>query len=179
MEIRIISEEDFLALLKKDLIEIDALPKLVVDRLAEKGLKIATAESCTGGLISKLVTDCSGASAVFDCGVCSYANEIKEKVLGVKHDTLEACGAVSPQTAKEMAEGIKRLSGADVGVAVTGIAGPGGGTPEKPVGTIYIACATSVKTDIVLADFADKNNPRCKNRQLAAALALYCVFLGI
>ncbi len=179
MDFERITEDEFLSLLKKDGIDLNDIPKLLVEKLSQKGMKIATAESCTGGLISKLITDVDGASAVFDCGVCSYANEIKEKLLGVKQETLKDLGAVSPQTAKEMAEGVRKLSGAHIGISTTGIAGPSGGTASKPVGTIYIACANGAKTDIVLANFAAKNNPRCKNRQLAAALALYCAFLRL
>lgn len=120
----------------------------LVNLLLEKKLKIATAESCTGGLISKTITEVSGASAVFDCGVCSYANSIKEKLLGVKKETLDTYGAVSEQTAYEMAKGILNLAGADIGVSVTGIAGPTGGTIDKPVGLVYIGIAT--KNDVIV-----------------------------
>ncbi|MCL2517228.1 MAG: competence/damage-inducible protein A [Oscillospiraceae bacterium] len=104
--------------------------------------KIAAAESCTGGLISKRITDVSGASDVFDGSVVSYANDVKNKLLNVKPETLAQFGAVSEQTAAEMAEGVRKLMNADYGVSATGIAGPGGGTPEKPVGLVYIACAS-------------------------------------
>ena len=83
-----------------------------------------------------------GSSAVFHCGVCSYANEIKEKLLGVRHETLEKFGAVSEQTAAEMAAGIRTLSGADVAVSTTGLAGPGGGSPQKPVGLVYVGVSS-------------------------------------
>lgn len=177
--IRTITEDDFLWELKEKGISMDEVPALLIGKLSLKGLKIATAESCTGGLISKLITDQSGASSVFDCGVCSYANCIKEKVLGVSHKTLDAFGAVSPDTAKEMAEGILRLSDADISVSTTGIAGPSGGTPDKPVGLVYIGIATKARTDIIKADFSAKNNNRDKNRQLSASLALYCVLVSI
>ncbi|MBE6898542.1 MAG: competence/damage-inducible protein A, partial [Ruminococcaceae bacterium] len=120
-------------------IDIGDLQTAAVTRLKEKGLHVATAESCTGGYVSKRITEVDGASSVFDCGVCSYSNDIKEKVLGVSHDTLVAYGAVSEQTAREMAAGVRRLSGAEIGVSTTGIAGPGGGSPEKPVGLVYVA----------------------------------------
>jgi PncC family amidohydrolase len=133
-----LTSADIMALLKKNGLEPDKVEFEVVERLREKNLKVATAESCTGGLISERITRVSGASEVFDCGVCSYANEIKEKLLGVRHDTLSILGAVSAETAIQMAEGVKKLSGADITVSVTGIAGPSGGTSEKPVGLVYI-----------------------------------------
>ncbi len=110
--------------------------------LAENKMTVATAESCTGGLISKRITEVAGSSEVFGYGVVTYANEAKMNLLGVKSETLEAFGAVSYQTAEEMAEGVRKLSGADIGVAVTGIAGPGGGTPEKPVGLVYVGISS-------------------------------------
>lgn len=119
-------------------VDVGTLQNALVLALKEKGLKVATAESCTGGLISKRITEVPGASGVFDCGVCSYANEIKEKLLGVSHDTLSQYGAVSPQTAAEMARGARLLAGAEIGISTTGIAGPDGGTDQKPVGLVYI-----------------------------------------
>lgn len=115
--------------------------KKIVETLKARGEVFCTAESCTGGQISKTVTDLAGVSAVFFGGVVLYANEIKEKLLGVRHKTLEKYGAVSEQTAAEMATGAVRALGADFSVAVTGIAGPDGGSEEKPVGLVYIACA--------------------------------------
>lgn len=115
--------------------------KKIVETLKARGEIFCTAESCTGGQISKTVTDLAGVSAVFFGGVVSYANEIKEKLLGVCHETLEKYGAVSEQTAAEMATGAVRALGTDFSVAVTGIAGPDGGSEEKPVGLVYIACA--------------------------------------
>lgn len=115
--------------------------KKIVETLKARGEVFCTAESCTGGQISKTVTDLAGVSAVFFGGVVSYANEIKEKLLGVRHKTLEKYGAVSEQTAAEMATGAVRALGADFSVAVTGIAGPDGDSEEKPVGLVYIACA--------------------------------------
>lgn len=116
----------------------NSLAKTVVSKLAEKRLTVATAESCTGGTIGKMITDCPGASEVYKFGFVTYANEAKEKLLGVSHETLEKYGAVSEQAAREMAEGARRVSGADIAVSVTGIAGPGGGSEEKPVGLVYI-----------------------------------------
>lgn len=108
-----------------------SLENAVVKTFSERGLTLASAESCTGGLISKRITDIPGSSAMFGYGVCTYANEAKEKILGVKHETLEKYGAVSEATAREMAEGLLRLSGADVAVCTTGLAGPGGGSDES------------------------------------------------
>ncbi len=114
------------------------IEKEVVAFFREKGIFLATAESCTGGLISKRITDVSGASEMFGYGFCTYANEAKEKILGVKSETLAAHGAVSAETAAEMAAGLAGVSGADVCIAVTGLAGPGGGSREKPVGLVYL-----------------------------------------
>ncbi len=121
----------------------------LVKKLIEKKLTISTAESCTGGLIASEITSVAGSSEIFGSGYVTYANSAKMKMLGVKDKTLADFGAVSEQTAKEMAEGAKAASGADIAVSVTGIAGPGGGSDEKPVGLVYIAladdCGTIVK----------------------------------
>lgn len=114
------------------------IENLVCELLRERKLKLATAESCTGGLIAKKITSVPGASECFDCGVVTYSNEQKEKLLGVSAETLEKFGAVSEQTALQMCKGVKELADADFGISVTGIAGPGGGTPDKPVGTVWI-----------------------------------------
>ena len=121
----------------------DSLEEVVVKELAARGLTVATAESCTGGMLSQRITAVPGASGVFAYGACTYANDIKEKMLGVRHETLEAYGAVSPETAAEMARGVRKAAGADFGVGITGIAGPGGGTPEKPVGLVYLAACSA------------------------------------
>lgn len=119
------------------------LQTALVHKLKEKRLKIATSESITGGLVSKRITEVSGSSGVLECGVCSYSNRIKHELLGVSAETLEKYTEYSPQTAVEMADGVRRLSGADIGVSTTGIAGPGGGTDEKPVGLVYIGISTA------------------------------------
>lgn len=121
---------------------IDSEARLVVEYLYTQGLTVSFAESCTGGMLSESITSVSGASEVYEVGVCSYSNRIKRELLGVSARTLEGHGAVSGETAAEMAAGIKRLSGADIAVAVTGIAGPTGGTEEKPVGTVWLAVMT-------------------------------------
>ena len=120
--------------------------------LAEnKGLVLTCAESCTGGMVAAALTDIAGASAVFDRGFVVYANDAKVEVLGVSPDTLAAHGAVSAQTAREMALGALARSQADLAVSITGIAGPGGGTAEKPVGLVHFACARR-DGDIVLRE---------------------------
>jgi nicotinamide-nucleotide amidase len=120
----------------------DEIENVVVKHLQESGKTLALAESCTGGCIAQRVTDVPGASAVFPGGVVSYANSAKEKFLGVRGETLAQHGAVSETVAREMAAGAREKFSANFALAVTGIAGPGGGTPEKPVGTVFIALAS-------------------------------------
>lgn len=114
------------------------LARKVVLLLKKEHLKIAFAESCTGGLLASLITAVPGSSEVFDIGVVTYANSAKTSLLCVSNDTLDIHGAVSSQTAHEMVVGLKKLSNADICVSVTGIAGPGGGNADKPVGLVYI-----------------------------------------
>ena len=109
--------------------------------LAANGRTIAAAESCTGGLVTSRLTDVAGSSAYVMGSIVSYANDVKEHLVGVHHATLAAHGAVSEETAREMAEGVRRAIGTDIGLATTGIAGPGGGTAEKPVGLVYTAAS--------------------------------------
>lgn len=123
-------------------VDVDSIEEAVLNILKERGLTLACAESCTGGLVGKRITDVSGASEVFLGGCIAYANEVKIKLLGVSAETLERYGAVSEQTAAEMAAGVRRAVGADIGVSVTGIAGPGGGTPNKPVGTVFVGISS-------------------------------------
>ncbi|GIM30585.1 putative competence-damage inducible protein [Clostridium polyendosporum] len=114
------------------------LENVVVEMLIQKKLTIATAESCTGGLLASTLINYPGISEIFVEGIVTYSNEAKIKRLGVKKETIESYGAVSEQTAKEMAEGIAKTSSADIGISITGIAGPGGGSEEKPVGLVYV-----------------------------------------
>lgn len=116
------------------------LEERVVKKLLQRGYTVTTAESCTGGLLAGRLLNVSGASEVYNEGHITYANAAKEKILGVKHETLEQFGAVSKETAEEMARGAAKAACANVALSTTGIAGPGGGTPEKPVGQIYIGC---------------------------------------
>ena len=125
-----------------------SLAETAVELLMEKGLTISTAESCTGGLAAKQITDIPGSSEVFKEGFVTYSNEAKTKYLGVKESTLKSHGAVSEETAKEMAEGLRKTTGADIAVSVTGIAGPGGGTEEKPVGLVYVGISVKAGTKV-------------------------------
>lgn len=117
----------------------EAVEAVIADLLQEQGLTLATAESCTGGLVSHQITNVPGSSGYFLGGVVAYSYEAKERILGVRHATLYDHGAVSRETAIAMARGARRVLGADVGLSVTGIAGPGGGTAEKPVGLTWVA----------------------------------------
>jgi nicotinamide-nucleotide amidase len=119
----------------------EELPDLVVARLTARGERLAVAESCTGGLLAGLVTGVPGASAVFDLGVVAYANAMKERVVELPAALLATHGAVSEPAARALAEGVRRIAGATWGIGITGIAGPSGGTPEKPVGTVHLAIA--------------------------------------
>lgn len=130
-------------------IDVGNLQTALVGLLTDKNMTIAVAESCTGGLITKRITEVSGSSRVFGWGVCSYANEAKVNLLGVRQQTLDEFGAVSPQTAEEMAAGIRKISGADIGLSVTGIAGPEGGTPGKPVGLVYVGVNSDNYTEVI------------------------------
>jgi PncC family amidohydrolase len=123
------------------------LPEVVLGQLlTDAGLTLAVAESCTGGLIGHRITNVAGSSHYFVGGVVAYSYDAKERVLGVNHDELYDYGAVSEAVARDMARGVRRLFGTDLSVAVTGIAGPGGGLPDKPVGLVYIALSTRTDT---------------------------------
>ena len=120
---------------------LDALAILVGTRLKEKGLLLATAESCTGGWVAQVVTSVSGSSEWFDRGFVTYSNDAKREMIGVRVETLDRHGAVSEETAREMAAGALAASRAQIAVAITGVAGPTGGTPQKPVGMVCFAWA--------------------------------------
>lgn len=127
----------------KPVIGIDSeTEKTAAHLLTKKGKTIATAESCTGGLISNRLTDVPGSSLYFMQGVVTYSNEAKMELLGVKQDTLDETGAVSEEVARQMAQGVRKAAGTDLGLSTTGIAGPGGGTEEKPIGTVYLGLST-------------------------------------
>lgn len=145
------------------------LEESVIRLLEEKKMTVTTAESCTGGKLSGRLLNVAGASSVYNEGYITYANASKEKILGVKHETLETYGAVSEQTAAEMALGAAKAAGADAALSVTGIAGPGGGTAEKPVGLVYIGCA--VNGEVTVREYRFTGN-REKNRDYAVARAI-------
>lgn len=128
----------------------ETLEQRLVAALKARGLTLAAAESCTGGLAAKRLTDVPGASAVFLGGVVSYTNGVKERVLHVPHETLETYSAVSEQTARAMAEGVRRLTGADFGLSVTGVAGPDRDDRGHEVGTVYIALSAENETNVQL-----------------------------
>ncbi len=170
---------ELLELLAQENIREDELPALLVDALTRAKKRVATAESCTGGMISAAITSVSGASGVFDCGVCSYANFIKHKVIGVKDETLATYGAVSDRTAAEMARGVRLLSGADIGISTTGIAGPLGGTQYKPVGLVYLGVSTEMGLHTEKLLLGENNADRDRIRELATAAALYFAYKEI
>ncbi len=126
--------------------ELEQLSSRVGKALTNTSQTIATAESCTGGLLSHVLTAISGSSGYFMGGVVAYSNQIKEAILGVSPETLQVYGAVSEQTASEMARGVRLKFKTDIGISTTGIAGPTGGTPEKPVGLVWIGISTSKHT---------------------------------
>lgn len=123
-------------------IDADSMERVLVDKLHEAHLTLSVAESCTGGLIAKRITDIPGCSDVFFGGCVTYTNEVKQRLLGVSAETLDAHGAVSSETAIEMARGVRERTGSDIGISATGIAGPGGGTDETPVGTVFLGIST-------------------------------------
>lgn len=154
-------------------IDKENIEEATVELLKKKGLTVACAESLTGGLIAKRITDISGASEIFECGVVSYSNRIKNAVLGVKEKTLENFKAVSAETAAEMADGIRKLSGADIGVSATGIAGPGSDGSGKEAGLIYIGISSLRGTRTVrLTTGHSGESCREYNRTVAASNAL-------
>lgn len=151
--------------------EDESLEAVVVKLLKENNLTLCTAESCTGGLLSGRIINVAGVSDVYMEGYITYSNEAKIKNLNVNPNTLTTYGAVSKETANEMAIGAAHVSGASVTVAVTGIAGPGGGSEEKPVGLVYIACYIKGKTNVIECEFKG-NREKVRERSLVAALDL-------
>ncbi|MBN8654528.1 MAG: CinA family protein [Anaerolineae bacterium] len=141
----------------------------VSELLSKKLLTLATAESCTGGLVASRITDVSGSSAYFLGGIVAYSYEAKASLLGVSWDTLNTKGAVSRETVIEMAQGARRVFTADIAVSVSGIAGPGGGTPDKPVGTVWVGLATPSGEE---ARHFVWDGDRILNKQLSSEAAL-------
>ncbi len=147
----------------------DLLEKNIGDLLLERSLTVGVAESCTGGYLSHLITSVSGSSAYFKGSIISYSNEIKESILHVKSETLQQFGAVSEETVTEMVKGALHTLNVDVAMAVSGVAGPTGGSPEKPVGTVFIGVGTKDKVIVKKLSFT---NHRDRNIQLSAVVAL-------
>lgn len=148
-----------------------SLEEVIGECLRSQGRTLAVAESCTGGMVGHRITNIPGSSEYFLRGYIVYSNEAKISDLGVNEDTIKQYGAVSPQTAREMAEGVRRKAGTDFGVAITGIAGPGGGTPEKPVGLVYISLASPGDTIVERHQFTGSRE-QIKQRSAQAALTL-------
>lgn len=149
------------------------LEERIVKMLAERGLTVTTAESCTGGLISAALVNAPGASEVLKEAYITYSNEAKEKLLGVRHDTLAEFGAVSRQTAEEMVSGAAEAAGADAALSSTGIAGPGGGTLDKPVGLVYVGCFLKGRTFVKECHFS---GDRMQNRMDTVNTALTMLY---
>ena len=147
--------------------------KNAVTLLCENHKTVTFAESCTGGLVAKKLTDIPGASECFECSFVTYSNAKKTKLIGVSEDTLKNFGAVSFQTAFEMCLGAKKAAESDIGIALTGIAGPGGGTPEKPTGLVYVGIATD-KLHTVFRLKLDGNRFEVRDKASDFALALIC-----
>ena len=159
-------------------VDVGKIEKALVKELADKGLTLACAESCTGGLIAKRITDVAGSSAVFLGSAVTYTNEIKQAILGVKRETLEQYTAVSEPVAAEMAENVRKRFGADIGISTTGYAGPSGGTEKDPVGTVYIGISTGRGTRVTRFSFSGMRS-REYIRTLAAGNALLLVLKEI
>lgn len=158
-------------------VDYTCIEEAVIEKLKEKHMKVATAESCTGGLIAKRITDVPGASEVFDCGIISYANEIKHRVLGISEDDLNKYGAVSEPVARQMAQGALKVSGADIAVSVTGIAGPDSDSTNKPVGLVYIGLAD--RDNVWVRELRTSRKDRSYNRYVSASNALNMIRLYI
>lgn len=158
-------------------VDYTCIEEAVIEKLKEKHMKVATAESCTGGLIAKRITDVPGASEVFDCGIISYANEIKHRVLGVSEDDLNKYGAVSEPVARQMAQGALKVSGADIAVSVTGIAGPDSDSTNKPVGLVYIGLAD--RDNVWVRELRTSRKDRSYNRYVSASNAFNMIRLYI
>lgn len=152
--------------------EYNSLEETVLHLLLEQGKTAATAESCTGGLVAKRITDLPGSSSVFEMGAVTYSNRIKKQLLGVPEQLLAQYGAVSEQVAKAMAEGVVRVSGSDLGIGITGIAGPGGGSAEKPVGLVYVSLSDGSNTWVKKLTGAPVPRSRDYYRCRAASTAL-------
>ena len=147
------------------------LEETIIQELLDKSYTLTTAESCTGGLLAGRILNVSGASAVYNEGHITYSNDAKERLLGVEHSTLQQYGAVSKETAAEMAKGAALAANANVALCTTGIAGPTGGTPEKPVGLVYVGCYYNGEV-IVEEHYFTGDREQNRNNAVEAALQL-------
>ncbi len=154
---------------------ITELAATIGQRLTQHALRLCAAESCTGGLLLSHLTDVPGSSAYVLGGIVTYSNMAKQQFVGVQEATLIAHGAVSPQTASEMALGVRRAFAADIGVGITGIAGPSGGTPEKPVGLVYIGMAADAVPDGVQVQRYVWPHDRAGNKRASVGAALQMI----
>lgn len=153
-----------------------SLEEKIILKLKEKGMHVTCAESCTGGMIAAALVNVAGVSEVFDAGFVTYANYAKHKILGVEEEALRTYGAVSRQVARQMAEGAAKQAGAEASVAVTGIAGPDGGTLEKPVGLVYIGCSVNGKIVVTENHFkGDRMEVRKQTTKAALELLYSCL----
>lgn len=156
--------------------EYDSLEEKVITKLKEKGFHVTCAESCTGGMIAAALVNVAGVSDVFEEGYVTYANSAKHKLLGVEESALQNYGAVSSQVARQMTEGAAKQAEAEAAVAVTGIAGPDGGTPEKPIGLVYIGCSVMGKTVVTENHFkGDRLEIRRQTTRAALELLYDCL----
>lgn len=144
--------------------------------LSKKRLSLSICESCTGGMLGSVITSIPGSSKYFKGGIIAYSNEVKKNIVGVKDYTLNKFGAVSEQTARQMAKGVRAIIKSRIGISITGIAGPGGGTKEKPVGTVFIGIADNKKTKVYKFHFKGKRN-QIRKRVCAHALKLLVDFI--
>lgn len=151
----------------------EPIEEIVGRLLAQRNLALAVAESCTGGLVGNLITNIPGSSAYFLGGVLAYANQTKTNLLGVNIETIEKFGAVSQETVLEMADGVRKLVKSDIGLSVSGIAGPGGGTPDKPVGLVWIGLSTLELTKAQSYNFLGN---RLEVKQQSAEQALQILY---
>lgn len=159
---------------------IDKTALNVVQYLVEHGIKIAVSESCTGGILAGAITGVPGASEIFECGIVSYSERIKSQLLGLPMELIEDCGVVSETVALAMAQGVRLVSRADIGVGITGIAGPGGGSEEQPVGTVYVSVIykeQSFTQNLRLYELGGLS--RLQNRLITCACALEAVLEAV
>lgn len=152
--------------------ELISIAEKAVQKLIKENKTLSVAESCTGGWLSKILTDISGVSQIYKGGVCSYANETKKNILGVEKEALDAFGAVSEQVAYQMANGVRKALNTDIGIGITGIAGPTSDNTEKPVGLIYVAISNSKKTTVTQLRNNFTDDIRTNNRLSAIEAAL-------